>query len=318
MVHAQPRSVDPACDLCGRAEALTVLRGTDHREGLGGVFEVAECTTCGLARTAPRPADLGSWYPDSYPQHAGDEELTVRVVQAALREGASGRLPGWARALTARVVPDGDLGGTVPPAGRVLDVGAGNGAAVAALRSVGVDAWGVEPSARAVAAAARAGRVTVREGTLEANPLDGERWTVVRFNHVLEHVPSPVGALRLARASLEDGGRVVVTVPNLGSAGARLFGASWDGLELPRHLHHFTRRTLARTIAAAGLEVVSMRTAAVFGVLSGSLDARTSGGSRQRGWGGSLLARCLAYPVELLLAALGAGDALVAVARPRS
>jgi len=294
-----------------------MLRATDHREALGGEFAVAACTACELARTVPRPTDLGAWYPDSYPQHAGEEELTVRVVQAALREGATGRLPAWARALAARVVPDGDLGGAVPPGSRVLDVGAGNGAAVAALRSAGVDAWGVEPSSRAVAAAVRAGRATVREGTLEANPLAGERWSVIRFNHVLEHVPSPVGALRLARGGLLDGGRVVVTVPNLGSAAARLFGASWDGLELPRHLHHFTGRTLARTMAAAGLEVVSMRTVAVFGVLSGSLDARTSGGRRQRGWGRSLPARCLAYPLELLLAALGGGDALIAVARSR-
>src|SRR5207245_2811653 len=51
------------------------------------------------------------------------------------------------------------------------------------------------------------------------------------------------------------GGRLVVSVPNLASLAFHWFGAAWIGLDLPRHLTHFTPRTLARMLERAGFEV---------------------------------------------------------------
>src|SRR5207244_4432781 len=51
-------------------------------------------------------------------------------------------------------------------------------------------------------------------------------------------------------------GLVIVEVPNAGGLGARLFGRAWSGLELPRHLSHFTPETLERTVRKAGGRVV--------------------------------------------------------------
>jgi len=48
----------------------------------------------------------------------------------------------------------------------------------------------------------------------------------------------------------------VIEVPNAGGLGARIFGRAWSGLELPRHLSHFTPATLERTAAQAGGRVV--------------------------------------------------------------
>jgi len=47
-----------------------------------------------------------------------------------------------------------------------------------------------------------------------------------------------------------------VETPNAGGLGARLFGGAWAGLELPRHLSHFTPATLAAVIEKAGGRVV--------------------------------------------------------------
>ena len=130
-------------------------------------------------------------------------------------------------------------------------------------------------------------------------------------------MPDPVASLEAARALLAPGGRVVIGVPNFGAAGRRAFGSSWDGLELPRHLHHFTRASLTAVLARAGLQVDSVRTVALFGLLPASADARTNGGRRQRGWGRSVPLRAAVYPVELLTAAAGGGDGLIAVAHAR-
>jgi SAM-dependent methyltransferase len=210
------------------------------------------------------------------------------------------------------------MGGALAPGTRLLDVGAGNGTAVRALAAAGVDAHGVEPDEGAVEAAHAAGTATVVRGTLEDNPLDGGRWDLIRMYQTLEHMPDPVDALRRAGGMLAPGGRLVVGVPNFDSLVRRATGASWDGLELPRHLHHFTRASLARVLAEAGLEVAAIRTVALFGLLPASLDARTAGGTRQRGWGRTVPLRAALYPVELAIAAAGGGDGLMAVAHART
>ena len=140
----------------------------------------------------------------------------------------------------------------------------------------------------------------------------------MRLYQTLEHMPDPVDALSRARELLAPGGRVVIGVPNFGALDRRLFGASWDGLELPRHLYHFTRASLRNVLTTAGLATDSIRTVALFGLLPASLDARTAGGERQRGWGRSVPLRAALYPIELLTAAGGGGDGLIAVAHARA
>jgi len=55
---------------------------------------------------------------------------------------------------------------------------------------------------------------------------------------------------------LAPGGLLIVEVPNAGGLGASLFGRAWSGLELPRHLSHFTPVTLEMVIRRAGGRVV--------------------------------------------------------------
>ncbi len=198
---------------------------------------------------------------------------------------------------------------------RVLDVGCGSGHGVAALRAAGVDAHGLEPDEGAVALARRAGLDTVTVGTLDDTGLEPGAWDLVRFWHTLEHTPSPSRTLEHALHGLRPGGHVVIGVPNIDAAGRIAFGSDWDGLELPRHLHHFTRASLGRMLGHVGFEGVSVRSVAVMGVLTGSIDARTRRGAHQRRGRGWTLAAVALHPVELLLAAVGRGDGLVAVGR---
>jgi SAM-dependent methyltransferase len=136
------------------------------------------------------------------------------------------------------------------------------------------------------------------------------------MSQVLEHVPDPLATLGEIRALLAPGGRLIVGVPNIRSLAARATRGSWDGLEMPRHLVHYDRDSLTWVLALAGFRVASMRTTPLMGVLAGSVDARTTGGDRQRGWGDLLPVRLLAYPLEWGLGVVGQGDGLLAVARP--
>jgi len=52
----------------------------------------------------------------------------------------------------------------------------------------------------------------------------------------------------------------VISVPNFASLESRLFGKYWNGLDVPRHLYHFTPATLDRMLKKAKLNIVYMKT----------------------------------------------------------
>ncbi len=143
-----------------------------------------------------------------------------------------------------------------PPGTRLLDVGAGRGRFVAAARTAGYPAAGIEPSRRGVLAAREEYRVDLRrEALADARVAPGSLGAITLW-HVLEHLDDPARALATLAGWLEPGGVLLIGVPNLASLQARIGGARWFHLDVPRHRTHFTARGIELAVAAAGLEPV--------------------------------------------------------------
>jgi len=75
------------------------------------------------------------------------------------------------------------------------------------------------------------------------------------FN-VFEHIGDPMPILRECAKRLLPGGRLLLNMPNFGSWQARFAGRHWFHLDPPRHLIHYNRQTLLKTLQRAGLKVV--------------------------------------------------------------
>jgi SAM-dependent methyltransferase len=129
------------------------------------------------------------------------------------------------------------------PSGRVLDVGAGDGTLVGALRARGRDAIGLERHAHGPHM--QAGELADVTGT----------WAAVVFWHSLEHLREPGDALAHAARLLMPGGLLVVALPNIASRQAARFGDRWLALDLPRHLVHVPAEALLRKLDELGLQV---------------------------------------------------------------
>jgi SAM-dependent methyltransferase len=217
-----------------------------------------------------RDEHLAACYPDHYPRHQEPSPripfkgpparvravrwaLASRLGYTALRETGAGPLTrAWAALLFRRIKWD------CPPwrgQGRYLDVGCGSGGALGVAQALGWQVAGVEVDA-AAAAKARRFSPRVHVGDLLGAPFAPGEFDCVTAFHVLEHVPDPVAAVRRMLEWLAPGGLLVVEVPNAGGLGARLFGRAWSGLELPRHLSHFTPESLERLVTRAGGRVV--------------------------------------------------------------
>jgi SAM-dependent methyltransferase len=129
------------------------------------------------------------------------------------------------------------------PAGPVLDVGAGDGTLVDALRRRGRDALGLERTPR-------------REDLRDVDVTELEQdWGAIVFWHTLEHLPAPGRAIDHAGRHLRPGGALLVAVPNTDSLQARAFGDRWFHLDLPRHLVHLPASALTQRLRSLGLAV---------------------------------------------------------------
>jgi SAM-dependent methyltransferase len=189
-----------------------------------------------------------------------DAELTHLYETGLYEPGAprAGTLVTWFHrvigAFRMRILPG--------PPGRLVDVGSGKGHFLDAARRAGWAVQGIEVSEAAEAEARRRYDVTT---TVVADWADAEAsgpFDAITFWHVLEHLPDPVGALQRARPLLAPDGVVVVAVPNLASWQARLFGAAWLHLDIPRHIVHYTPETLAMVLSRAGFVVEHVDTVA--------------------------------------------------------
>jgi SAM-dependent methyltransferase len=102
-------------------------------------------------------------------------------------------------------------------------------------------------------------RYPVLSGTLPHADLTPASFHVITMWQSLEHVHDPLAVLQEARRLLMPGGGLLVTVPNIAGASFRWFGSAWFGLDLPRHLTHFTPVTLYRMMHRAGFQVGPLR-----------------------------------------------------------
>jgi SAM-dependent methyltransferase len=172
----------------------------------------------------------------------------------------------------------------------------------------------------------------MHQGTLE--DIEGAGIVAaIAAHHVLEHVSAPARFLRAAHRLLEDGGLLLLSLPNLRAWSAFLRG--WGGYQ-PYHLYYFTPRSLQDLLHDSGFDVLRAWTRDPHGSTLDSIyrsmfhrvlpfsaapefrPGKPTNGAR---WTPAQMSRVvLAFgmlPLSWLARALGRGDEVVVVARVR-
>ncbi|MBI3087295.1 MAG: class I SAM-dependent methyltransferase [Candidatus Omnitrophica bacterium] len=276
-----------ACVLCGSEQATPTMtaRNFDSPEQAGVSYQVVQCRGCGLQFLNPRPspAQLASFYPEHYYAYVETEPKPIgrfkafwewlgRWSKLSLRRAfwqypaPSGRVTLWALRLVLwplwlRMVVLGKDLKVVPyrGQGRLLEVGCGKGAWLDYQRQYGFAVTGVEMSRSPVDVAHRRYKLDVRRGTLEDAKFPDRSFDLIYMSHVFEHLPNPAATLEEMHRILDTCGLAILKVPNIASASARRFGACWLGLDLPRHLYHFSPETITALLRRHGFAVSAIR-----------------------------------------------------------
>lgn len=231
------------CPACGRPALAHWREATATDPQLAGRarFELDRCRACGSAVTVGDAADHAAMYEGgTYAPARG----LARALLAPLRSLAERDRMRFIRGLA--------------PGSRVLEVGAGDGKLVALMGRAGLDARGIDPSPAACAAARAHGVEVANVGVAEAEVEPATQDAVVLW-HALEHIDDPAAALGRIRGWLRPGGALVVAVPNLASAQARIGGDRWFHQDVPRHRIHFTAAGAAALLERTGYRGESVR-----------------------------------------------------------
>lgn len=259
------------CPICQGTERTVLHEGLrDHVFGCApGTWTMHRCRGCGAAYLDPRPTPetIGLAYAN-YFTHARPEahEAGERGrVRQALKNGYLNRRFGYAfkpslaagsvvlrllplhRRRCERVVRH------LPrrEAGKLLDVGCGNGAFLDLMRSQGWSVFGLDVDPEAVRVCQARG-LDVRHGTVHECGFPDASFDAITLSHVVEHLHDPVAVLRRCHSLARAGGQLWVETPNFGSASYSHFGRHWLPLDPPRHLVVFDDEALRRLCTEAG------------------------------------------------------------------
>ncbi len=327
-----------SCDLCRSDQSELVTRQRDLLlEVTQDEFTIVRCRQCGLIYLNPRPSKdlLGSYYPTVYyppvqakvrPQvQQQAKNFFAKMKRWVLEDYYGYPSPvsaGWSR-IVRRILlwPDKtlrELKGRHPlpwrGEGKVLDVGCGAGGNLKTLQDQGWEPHGIEISEVAAAHARELVTGNIHTGTLESAPFSPQSFDLVFMSHSLEHLPSPVDALRRVHRLLKDDGLLVVSVPNVSSLEFKLFGRWWFPLDPPRHFYHFDKRSLSGFFTQAGFQFHHVRTGVSAIYLMASLDRFWKHRFRRAVPFRKLIDRLVARPLSLIAGHFGYGTEITVYA----
>jgi SAM-dependent methyltransferase len=326
------------CDICHSDRSEIIIRQQDLLlKVTQDEFTIVRCRRCGLIYLNPRPSKdlLGSYYPTVYyppvqakprpqlQQHA--KKFSARIKRWVLEDYygyPSAESAGWLR-IVRRIMlwPDKtlrELKGRHPlpwkGEGKVLDVGCGAGGNLKTLQDQGWKPHGIEISEVAAAHARELVTGNIHTGTLQSAPFPPLSFDLILMSHSLEHLPSPVEALRLAHRLLKDDGLLVVSVPNIESLEFMLFGPWWFQLDPPRHLYHFGKRSLLEIFTQTGFRLHHVRSGVRTLFFMASLDRFWKHRFGKDVPFSKLIDRLIARPVSLIAGYLGYGTEITVYA----
>jgi ubiquinone/menaquinone biosynthesis C-methylase UbiE len=162
-----------------------------------------------------------------------------------------------------------------------LDLGCGDGEHLPWLARWAEQVTGSDYNALRVARARqRAPDADLMVADVTDHPAADESADLIFFNHVIEHVPDDVAALREVARLLAPGGVCVLGTPNEGAATSRLaYRLQPSSRRSTDHVHFYTADVLVQRCRAAGLEVREVEHIG-WGLPPWTLDAMVRGSKR--------------------------------------
>lgn len=221
------------CPCCFSEAIYPALSAKDYTVS-GETFEIWHCDDCTARFTqkVPDAASIGPYYQSAdYVSHSDTQKGLVNRLYHIVRNRTLNSKKDLIRRITGQST------------GVLLDVGAGTGAFSHTMQAAGWDVTALEPDETARKNALNKYGLTLQSPET-LYQLEAARFDVVTMWHVLEHVHDLHGYLSSFHRIIKPGGTLVIAVPNYTSRDAKAYGECWAAYDVPRHLYHFSPKSM--------------------------------------------------------------------------
>jgi len=231
----------PVCSSRNIQQSLTAEDFTVSHER----FEIWQCADCSVRFTQDVPGmdDIGQYY-----------KAEAYISHTDTNKGLVNKLYHYVRSITMKQKKTFVEKATGRKTGTLLDIGAGTGAFAGFMQKSNWDVTGLEPDDVARANAERLHGLQLRPSS-ELFNLDENHFDAVTMWHVLEHVHDLHGYWKRISRVLKNDGVFIVAVPNYTSYDAQYYGEYWAAWDVPRHLYHFSPKSMDVLARQYGFEV---------------------------------------------------------------
>ena len=234
------------CPVCLQGPVHPAFQAVDHSVSLE-TFDVWLCDHCTAAFTqnVPGAGDIGRYYASAkYISHSDTQEGIVNKLYHRIRNITLKNKRKLVEQKTGRL------------GGNLLDIGAGTGAFANEMKKSGWDVTALEPDEQARKTAEETYKITLLPGELLFR--QEEKFDAITLWHVLEHVHMLHEYADQLKRLLNPGGKLFIAVPNYTSNDAKFYGPAWAAWDVPRHLYHFSPKSMKAFLSLHGFSVQSM------------------------------------------------------------
>ncbi len=235
----------PVCNSASIQPALTAEDFTVSHEK----FAIWHCNDCTARFTqdVPEQDAIGPYYKsDTYISHSDTKKGLVNNLYHKVRK----------RTLVSKrklIISQ-----TGKAKGAILDIGCGTGAFLNEMQQSGCSITGLEPDATAREKANTLYNITPQEpGKLFELP--AQTYDAITMWHVLEHVHELQAYIKQAEKLLAPNGKLIIAVPNYTSYDAKVYAEFWAAYDVPRHLYHFSPRSMEQLLITYNLSLKTIK-----------------------------------------------------------
>jgi 2-polyprenyl-3-methyl-5-hydroxy-6-metoxy-1,4-benzoquinol methylase len=236
------------CPVCGNAPLSSFLNCKDYTVSAEN-FAISYCQNCktGITQAAPDQENIGKYYQsDSYISHSNTKEGLVNRLYHIARNFMLGSKKNT-------VTKYAKLS-----KGKLLDIGSGTGYFLNAMKESAWEVMGIEADENARKFSEKQFALTVFLPE-KINQLPDNQFDAITLWHVLEHLHDLGGTWKHLARLLKDTGVLLIAVPNHQSYDAKHYQAFWAAYDVPRHLWHFSPKSIETLAQEHGFQIVAKK-----------------------------------------------------------
>jgi 2-polyprenyl-3-methyl-5-hydroxy-6-metoxy-1,4-benzoquinol methylase len=229
------------CPVCGNKGHKPFLICKDHTVSKEE-FQIVECNHCQFKFTTPVPREtiIGKYY-----------QSNEYISHSDTKDGLVNRLYHLVRKITLKNKLS--LVNSLTRGRTILDIGCGTGYFLKTCKENGWQIDGMEPDQNARKMAEKLNKHELYSDLFSIQ--QNHQYDIVTLWHVLEHMYKLNESIIKIKLLMKEQGKLVIAVPNCESEDARIYKENWAAYDVPRHLYHFSQKTMATLLEKHDLKI---------------------------------------------------------------